>query len=164
MEVVRPRGMGVGRGYDVLGVFGGLVKRREEGEEGEKGKEGREGTKLMVNFEYSVAEAEGLLREGKVDFVGFGRGFIYNPVSLVFFRSLRPSPLFSFFLFGVWVGLSGMQSMFVCTREREKAECGLTFLPTRGEENRISFRASNEARSLRRMIGVGGFTMGRMRM
>lgn len=37
-------------------------------------------TLLMVNHEYSVEEAERVVREGVVDFVAFGRPFIYNRV------------------------------------------------------------------------------------
>lgn len=64
----RPDGMELPKGYDVLEEFGPLVKS-----DGSK-------TRLMVNYGYSVEEAEMLVREGRIDMITFGRLFIYNPV------------------------------------------------------------------------------------
>ncbi|KAF2994169.1 hypothetical protein E8E13_001221 [Curvularia kusanoi] len=63
----RPEGMELPRGYDPLEEFGPLVKF--EGSE----------TKLMVNYGYTVEEAEALVQRGRVDLVSFGRPFICNP-------------------------------------------------------------------------------------
>ncbi|RMJ07955.1 hypothetical protein CDV36_012442 [Fusarium kuroshium] len=54
-------------GYEPLNQFGDMVKF-----EGSR-------TKLMVNHEYTVAEANELMRTGKIDMVTLGRPFIYNP-------------------------------------------------------------------------------------
>lgn len=68
-STVRPADMELPAGYDPLEEFGPLVKFA-----------GSE-TKLMVNYGYTVAEAEGLMQRGKIDLITFGRPFIYNPVS-----------------------------------------------------------------------------------
>lgn len=65
----RPEGMELPDGYEPLEEFGPLVKF--EGSE----------TKLMVNYGYTVAEAERLVQTDKIDMITFGRPFIYNPVS-----------------------------------------------------------------------------------
>ena len=68
-STVRPEGMELPVGYEPLDEFGPLVKR-----EGSR-------TKLMVNYGYSVEEAEELVKQGRIDLITFGRPFIYNPVS-----------------------------------------------------------------------------------
>lgn len=65
---VRPAGAELPSGYDSVEEFGPMIKCR-----------GSE-TKLMVNHEYTVAEAERLLKADKIDLICFGRPFIYNPV------------------------------------------------------------------------------------
>lgn len=55
-------------GFEPLHRFGDLIKYP-----GSR-------TMLMVNHEYTVAEADALVKEGKIDLVTFGRPFIYNPV------------------------------------------------------------------------------------
>lgn len=65
----RPAGREIPRDYDSLESFGGLVKYPGSP------------TLLMVNHEYTVEEADDLIRRGKIDLVSFGRPFIYNPVS-----------------------------------------------------------------------------------
>ncbi|KAF1986042.1 FMN-linked oxidoreductase [Aulographum hederae CBS 113979] len=67
MAESRPAGTELPVGYDPLVEFGPLVKF-----EGSK-------TALVVNHEVTVQEGERLIREGKVDLVGFGRPFIHNP-------------------------------------------------------------------------------------
>ncbi|KAI5475869.1 hypothetical protein MNV49_000751 [Pseudohyphozyma bogoriensis] len=67
VEVPRPKGKELPRGYEPIHQFGALVKYPGSP------------TQLMVNHEYSTEEAEQLLAEGKVDLVTFGRPFIYNP-------------------------------------------------------------------------------------
>lgn len=64
----RPAGTKLPTGYDPLNEFGPMIKFP-----GSR-------TRLMVNFEYTVGEAERLLKEGKIDLVAFGHPFIYNPV------------------------------------------------------------------------------------
>lgn len=64
----RPKGTELPPGYDPLVEFGPQIKFP-----GSK-------TRLMVNHEYTVEEAEALKKEGKIDIVCFGRPFIYNPV------------------------------------------------------------------------------------
>lgn len=64
----RPEDMALPEGYDPLEEFGPLVKF-----DGSK-------TKLMVNYGYTVEEAEQLVRQDKIDMITFGRPFIYNPV------------------------------------------------------------------------------------
>lgn len=66
---LRPKGMELPVGYEPLQEFGPLVKF-----EGSK-------TKMMVNYGYTVEEAEELVNNGKIDLITFGRPFIYNPVS-----------------------------------------------------------------------------------
>lgn len=67
---VRPEGMELPEGYDPLGEFGSLVKF-----DGSR-------TKLMVNYGYTVDEADALVQQGKIDLITFGRPFIYNPVCI----------------------------------------------------------------------------------
>jgi 2,4-dienoyl-CoA reductase-like NADH-dependent reductase (Old Yellow Enzyme family) len=69
----RPAGAELPPGYDPLDEFGPLVKFQ-----GSR-------TALMVNHEYTVEEAEALLKGGKIDLIGFGRPFIHNPVSSIRF-------------------------------------------------------------------------------
>jgi 2,4-dienoyl-CoA reductase-like NADH-dependent reductase (Old Yellow Enzyme family) len=73
----RPAGKGLRPAYEPLAEFGPMVKFP-----GSK-------TALMVNEEYTVGEAEGLVGRGEIDFVAFGRDFICNPVSLLDFWSVR---------------------------------------------------------------------------
>jgi 2,4-dienoyl-CoA reductase-like NADH-dependent reductase (Old Yellow Enzyme family) len=56
-------------GYEPLHEFGGMIKFP-----GSK-------TKLVVNYEYTIEEAEQLIRSDKIDLVQLGRPFIPNPVS-----------------------------------------------------------------------------------
>lgn len=65
----RPEGLELPTGYEPLTEFGDLVKY--------KGSR----TMLMVNHEYTVAEAENHVQSNKIDLITFGRPFIYNPVS-----------------------------------------------------------------------------------
>lgn len=65
----RPAGKELPLGYDPLPQFGRLVKHPGSA------------TMLMVNHEYTVEEADALVKEGKIDLVGFSRPFICNPVS-----------------------------------------------------------------------------------
>lgn len=65
---LRPEGMELPEGYDPLQEFGPLIKFA-----GSK-------TKLMVNYGYTVPEAEELVQQGRIDLITFGRPFIYNPV------------------------------------------------------------------------------------
>ncbi|CAI6337667.1 unnamed protein product [Periconia digitata] len=118
-SVERPEGMELDEGYDVLETFGGLVRGKKSGSE----------TKLMVNYECGVEEAEGLLGEGKVDFVGFGRPFICNPVCVLSFFFIFFSSSLGGFVY-VWE----RDCVFVSGREKDKGECGLIFFsPVRGE-------------------------------
>lgn len=80
----RPKGLELPPSYEPLEEFGSLIKF--------KGSR----TMLMVNHEYSVAEAEDLVKRGKIDMVTFGRPFIYNPVSK---PSLVQRPTCSLFIF-----------------------------------------------------------------
>jgi 2,4-dienoyl-CoA reductase-like NADH-dependent reductase (Old Yellow Enzyme family) len=66
----RPKGKELPPGYEPLAQFGSLIKYP-----GSR-------TMLMVNHEYTVEEAEKLIKEEKIDLVTFGRPFIYNPVSI----------------------------------------------------------------------------------
>ncbi|KAJ4381622.1 hypothetical protein N0V86_002986 [Didymella sp. IMI 355093] len=66
-STARPEGMELPDGYEPLDEFGPLIKW-----DGSR-------TKLMVNYGYSVEEAEGLVKLGKIDSITFGRPFIYNP-------------------------------------------------------------------------------------
>ncbi|KAJ4288965.1 hypothetical protein N0V90_011307 [Kalmusia sp. IMI 367209] len=63
----RPAGTELPPSYEPLHEFGPMIKFP-----GSK-------TRLMVNHEYTVVEAERLLQEGKIDLICFGRPFIYNP-------------------------------------------------------------------------------------
>ncbi|KAJ4341755.1 hypothetical protein N0V95_007109 [Ascochyta clinopodiicola] len=74
---LRPVGVELPPGYEPLREFGPMIKFA-----GSK-------TSLMVNHEYTVEEAERLIREGKIDLVAFGRPFICNPVSLLFFCAVE---------------------------------------------------------------------------
>lgn len=65
----RPKGKELPPGYDPVVEFGPMIKRPNSN------------TMLMVNHEYTVDEADGLIRNGKLDLVTFARPFIYNPVS-----------------------------------------------------------------------------------
>jgi 2,4-dienoyl-CoA reductase-like NADH-dependent reductase (Old Yellow Enzyme family) len=67
---LRPEGKELPSGYGLVKHFGPLFRYP-----GSK-------TMLMVNHEYSVAEADKLVRSGSIDLVTFARAFIYNPVSL----------------------------------------------------------------------------------
>ena len=66
---VRPPGTELPDGYEPLQEFGPMIKFP-----GSK-------TLLMVNHEYTVEEAEQLVRQDKIDLVCFGRPFMFNPVS-----------------------------------------------------------------------------------
>lgn len=68
-STARPKGMELPEEYEPLDEFGPLVKF-----EGSS-------TKLMVNYGYTVEEAEELVRRERIDMITFGRPFIYNPVS-----------------------------------------------------------------------------------
>ncbi|KAI0131939.1 hypothetical protein BJ170DRAFT_679837 [Xylariales sp. AK1849] len=63
----RPKGYDLPLGYEPIQDFGPMIKY-----EGSP-------TLLMVGHEYSVSEAETLVRERKIDLVAFGRPYIYNP-------------------------------------------------------------------------------------
>lgn len=67
----RPEGLELPGGYEPVQQFGGMIKYP-----GSK-------TMLVVNHEYSVEEAERVVRQGVVDLVAFGRPFIYNPVCFI---------------------------------------------------------------------------------
>lgn len=69
-RVPRPEGYPLPDGYDPVLDFGPLVKYP-----GSR-------SMLMANHDYTVEEADGLVREGKLDLITFGRPFIYNPVSI----------------------------------------------------------------------------------
>ena len=64
----RPLGKELPYKYEPIQEFGHLIKFS-----GSK-------TLLMVNHEYTVEEADRMMREDKIDIVSFGRPFIYNPV------------------------------------------------------------------------------------
>ncbi|KAH6633048.1 hypothetical protein C7974DRAFT_412076 [Boeremia exigua] len=66
-STVRPDGMELPEGYEPLQEFGPLVKFPASK------------TKLMVNYGYTVEEAEELVRQDKIDMITFGRPFICNP-------------------------------------------------------------------------------------
>lgn len=68
-ENTRPAGRELPPGYDALEHFGPLVKYP-----GSK-------TLLMVNHQYTVEEAENLVKKELIDLVVFSRLFIHNPVS-----------------------------------------------------------------------------------
>lgn len=67
----RPKGTELPPDNEPIHEFGQMIKHA-----GSK-------TLLMVNHEYTVSEADDLILNDKVDLVGFGRPFIYNPVSLI---------------------------------------------------------------------------------
>lgn len=67
----RPEGKELPLGYDPVKHFGSLIKYP-----GSK-------TMLMVNHEYTVEEADELVRNNQIDLVTFARPFIYNPVGLL---------------------------------------------------------------------------------
>lgn len=66
--VIRPSGTELPLGYEPLQEFGPMIKF-----DGSK-------TRLMVNEGYTVEDTERLMEDGKIDLVGFGRPFIFNPV------------------------------------------------------------------------------------
>ncbi|KAI5299086.1 hypothetical protein KEM56_003536 [Ascosphaera pollenicola] len=63
----RPKGYDLPEGYEPIKQFGHLIKY--------PGSE----TSLMVNHMYTPAEADELVKNGKIDIVCFGRPFIHNP-------------------------------------------------------------------------------------
>ncbi|GKZ21727.1 hypothetical protein AbraIFM66951_003797 [Aspergillus brasiliensis] len=63
----RPKGYELPEGYDPVKHFGPLIKFP-----GSK-------TMLMANHEYTVEEANQLVKDGQLDIVTFGRPFIHNP-------------------------------------------------------------------------------------
>lgn len=65
----RPEGFPLPPGYDPVLDFGPLVKFPGST------------TKLMANYDYTIEEADRLVKDGKLDLITFGRYFIYNPVS-----------------------------------------------------------------------------------
>lgn len=67
----RSKGKELPPGYDPVKHFGSLIKYP-----GTK-------TMLMVNHEYTVEEADELVRNNQIDLVTFARPFIYNPVGLL---------------------------------------------------------------------------------
>lgn len=75
-DVPRPEGYPIPRGYDPVLDLGRLVKYPGSP------------TLLMANQDYTVEEADALIRGDKLDLITFGRPFIYNPVSSPF----RPWP------------------------------------------------------------------------
>lgn len=70
-QIGRPEGHPLPQGYDPVLDFGPLVKFSGSP------------SKLMANHDYTPAEAEDLIRGGKLDLITFGRPFIYNPVSFL---------------------------------------------------------------------------------
>lgn len=64
----RPKGRELPHNWEPIQEFGHLIKYT-----GSK-------TMLMVNHEYTVAEAEEMVQQGRIDLISFGRPFIYNPV------------------------------------------------------------------------------------
>lgn len=64
----RPEGTELPPKYEPIKQFGSMIKY--------PGSE----TMLMVNHEYTVEEAEALLRNNEINLVTFARPFIYNPV------------------------------------------------------------------------------------
>ncbi|WZH45741.1 uncharacterized protein QYS62_006809 [Fusarium acuminatum] len=63
----RPSGYPLPSGYDPVLDFGRLVKFPGSP------------SMLMANHDYTVEEADRLVKEGKLDMITFGRPFIYNP-------------------------------------------------------------------------------------
>ena len=80
----RPAGTEFPKNYDPLEEFEPLIK--SPGSQ----------TALMVNHEYGVEEAEGLLREDKIDLVGTGRPFIHNPESKSQCATIKAKPIAGF--------------------------------------------------------------------
>lgn len=68
----RPVEFPLPEGYDPVLDFGKLVKFP-----GSR-------SKLMANHDYTVEEADRLIKEGNADMITIGRPFIHNPVSNVF--------------------------------------------------------------------------------
>ncbi|KAL0929779.1 nadh:flavin oxidoreductase nadh oxidase [Colletotrichum truncatum] len=66
-RVKRPAGYPIPDGYDPVLDFGKLVKFPGSP------------TMLMANHDYTVEEADSLIKAGKLDLITFGRPFIYNP-------------------------------------------------------------------------------------
>lgn len=64
---LRPDGYPVPKGYDPVLDFGPLVKFPGSP------------SMLMANHDYTVEEANRLIKEDKLDLITFGRPFIYNP-------------------------------------------------------------------------------------
>lgn len=64
----RPEGYPLPRGYDPVLDFGKLVKFPGSS------------SLLMANPDYTVEEADALIKAGQLDMISFGRPFIYNPV------------------------------------------------------------------------------------
>lgn len=64
----RPKGKELPPNYEPIKQFGSMIKHP-----GSK-------TMLVVNHEYTVEEAETLLKNNEIDLVTFARPFIYNPV------------------------------------------------------------------------------------
>jgi len=63
----RPEGYPLPRGYDPVLDFSKLVKFPGSS------------SLLMANPDYTVEEADALIRAGQLDMISFGRPFIYNP-------------------------------------------------------------------------------------
>ncbi len=70
-RVARTEGYDLPPGYDPVLDFGPLVKFPGSP------------SMLMANHDYTVEEADYLVREGVLDLITFGRPFIYNPVSIL---------------------------------------------------------------------------------
>lgn len=68
-DLARPEGYPLPAGYDPVLGFGPLVKHAGSP------------TLLMASQDYTVEEAEKLVRMGKLDLITFARPFICNPVS-----------------------------------------------------------------------------------
>ncbi|KAK1637851.1 hypothetical protein BDP81DRAFT_426044 [Colletotrichum phormii] len=71
-NTTRPGDFPLPLGYGPVMDFGPLVKFPNSP------------SKLMANYDYTVDEADRLVRDGKLDLITFGRPFIYNPVSVTF--------------------------------------------------------------------------------
>lgn len=67
-RVPRPSDYPIPEGYDPVLDFGKLVKFPGSS------------SMLMANHDYTVEEADALVKEGRLDMITFGRPFIYNPV------------------------------------------------------------------------------------
>jgi 2,4-dienoyl-CoA reductase-like NADH-dependent reductase (Old Yellow Enzyme family) len=78
---VRPAGTELPPGYEPLQEFGPMIKFDDSK------------TKLLVNEGYTVAEAERLMEDGKIDMICFGRLFIFNPVSSIYGLLMRANGL-----------------------------------------------------------------------